>query len=103
MDRIEQLRKFIAQSPGEAFPRYALALELRGKGDAQGAAAELEDLLRRQPDYLAAYLQLGMLQQGLDRIAEARETLLRGQEVARKQGNTHTLSELVQALETLPR
>ena len=103
MDRIEQLRKFIAQAPGEAFPRYALALELKGKGDAQGAAAELEDLLGRQPDYLAAYLQLGMLQQALDRFAEARETLLRGQEVARKQGNTHTLSELVQALETLPR
>jgi tetratricopeptide (TPR) repeat protein len=103
MDRIEQLRKFISASPDEAFPRYALALELKGKGDAQGAASELAELLRRKPDYLAGYLQLGMLLQGLDRIAEAREALLRGQDVARAQGNTHTLSELTQALETLPR
>lgn len=103
MDRSEQLRRFIAASPDEAFPRYALALELKGKGDAQAAALELEELLRRKPDYLAAYLQLGMLLQSLDRAAEAREALLRGQEVARRQGNTHTLSELTQALETLPR
>jgi tetratricopeptide (TPR) repeat protein len=103
MDRSEQLRKFIAASPDEAFPRYALALELKGKGDTQAAAAELEELLRRKPDYLAAYLQLGMLLQSLDRAAEARDALVRGQEVARRQGNTHTLSELTQALETLPR
>ena len=101
MDRIAQLRQFIAASPDEPFPRYALALELKGKGDAGGAAGELAELLRRKPDYLAAYLQLGMLLQGLDRVAEARETLVRGQEVARRQGNTHTLSELTQALEML--
>jgi tetratricopeptide (TPR) repeat protein len=103
MDRIAQLRKFIAASPDEAFPRYALALELKGQGDAPGAAAELEELLRRKPDYLAAYLQFGLLLQALERIAEARETLVRGQDVARRQGNTHTLGELTQALETLPR
>lgn len=102
MDRIEQLRRFLAASPDEPFPRYALALELKGKGDAQGAVAELEELLRRKPDYLAAYLQLGLLLQGLGRL-DAREVLVRGQEVARKQGNTHTLSELTQALETLGR
>jgi len=103
MDRIEQLRQFIARSPGEAFPRYALALELKGKGDARGAAAELEEVLRLQPDYLAAYLQLGMLQQALERFEQARETFTRGQELARKQGNSRALSELSQALETLPR
>ena len=103
MDRIAQLRKFIAASPDEAFPRYALALELKGQGDVPGAAAELEELVRRKPDYLAAYLQLGLLLQALERVGEARETLVRGQDVARKQGNTHTLGELTQSLETLPR
>jgi tetratricopeptide (TPR) repeat protein len=103
MDRIAQLRKFIAAAPDDACPRYALARELKGKGDAAGAAAELEDLVRRKPDYLAAYLQLGLLLQGLERDAEAREALVRGQEVARRQGNTHTLGELQQALEALPR
>ncbi|HEY6912982.1 MAG TPA: tetratricopeptide repeat protein [Myxococcales bacterium] len=101
MDRIDQLRKFIAASPDDAFPRYALALELKSKGDAGAAAAEMEELLRRKPDYLAAYLQLGMLLQALGKPEAARDALVRGQAVAQKQGNTHTLSELTQALESL--
>ena len=63
---------------------------------------ELEELLRRAPDYLAAYLQLGMLLQGENRFADAKGVLERGQQVARKQGNSHTLSELTSALEALP-
>jgi len=100
MDRIEQLRKFIAASPGEPFPRYALAMELKGKGDAPGAAAELQELLQRAPDYLPAYLMLGMLLQTCSRPAEAREVFKKGQELARKKGDAHALSELTQALES---
>jgi tetratricopeptide (TPR) repeat protein len=101
MDRIEQLRKFIDAQPDEPFPRYALALELKGKADNEGAVRELRELLRRKPDYLAAYLQLGMIEQTLGRPDAAREILRKGQELARTQGDTHTLSELTSALETL--
>ena len=101
MDRVGQLRKFIEASPREPFPRYALALELKGRGDAEGAAAELQGLLAQAPDYLAAYLQLGVLLQTLGRVGEARSALERGQEVARRQGNGHTLSELTSALDAL--
>jgi len=101
MDRTEQLRRFIAASPEDPFPRYALALELKGKGDARAAVTELRELLRIKPEYLAAYLQLGMILETLDEVDGARDALVRGQEVARRQGNTHTLSELTQALETL--
>ncbi|HUJ24490.1 MAG TPA: tetratricopeptide repeat protein [Myxococcales bacterium] len=101
MDRIEQLRKFIAQAPDEPFPRYALALELKGKGEAEAAAKELQQLLERAPDYLAAYLQLGMLLQALNRAEEAKHVFQNGQELARRKGDTHTLSELTQALESI--
>jgi Tfp pilus assembly protein PilF len=101
VDRISQLRTFIEKTPDDAFPRYALGLELKGKGDNAGAAAELEELLKRKPDYLAAYLQLGMLHQTLGRMDDARNTFVTGQGLARKQGNSHTLSELTQALESL--
>lgn len=101
MDRLDQLQKFVDQNPDDPFPRYALALERKGRGDAAGAAEELKALLGRKPDYLAAYLQLGMLLQQLDRPAEAREVLARGQECARAQGNQHTLSELTSALESV--
>src|SRR2546430_17338878 len=102
MDRIEQLRNFVAASPDDPFPRYALALELRGKGDAAHAAAELQLPLTRRPDYLAAYLQLGMLHASAGKTNEARSVLVAGQALARKQGNSHTLSELTTALEGLP-
>jgi tetratricopeptide (TPR) repeat protein len=101
MDRVEQLRKFIAANPDDPFPRYALALELKGKGDNAGAAAEMRELLRRAPDYLAAYLQLGMLLQSLGNIQEAGDAYRRGQEVARRKGDSHTLSELTTALEAI--
>lgn len=102
MDRLEQLRRFIAASPDEPFPRYALALERKSQGDVPGAAAELQALLVRKPDYLAAYLQLGMLLEQEGRVAEAREAFVQGQQQARAQGNQHTLSELTTALEALP-
>ena len=101
MDRVEQLRSFIAASPDDPFPRYALALELKGKGAAAEAAEELRRLLERKPDYLAAYLQLGMLHASAGKTGEARSVLTAGQDVARKQGNSHTLSELTTALEGL--
>ena len=101
MDRVEQLKKFIEQAPDEPFPRYALALELKGKGEAELAAKELQQLLGRAPDYLAAYLQLGMLLQTLNRAEEAKQVFRDGQELARRKGDTHTLSELTQALESI--
>lgn len=101
MGRAEQLRTFIEAQPDEPFPRYALALELKAQGDAQAAAAQLEELLRRKPDYLAAYLQLGMLLQVLEKKQEAAAALRKGQDVARAQGNQHTFSELTAALEQL--
>ncbi len=101
MDRVAQLRLFIAARPDQAFPRYALALELKGQGDAAGAARELEDLVAKVPDYLAAYLQLGMLQQEAGRAADAKATLAAGQRLASAKGDGHTLSELTAALEQL--
>ena len=101
MDRLEQLRKFIEVQPDEPFPRYALALEFKGKGENAKAAETLHELLQRKPDYLAAYLQLGMLEQALGRADAARDTLRKGQDLARTKGDTHTLSELTSALEAL--
>ena len=101
MDRIEQLKKFIEAQPDEPFPRYALALELKGKGDPAAAADELRKLTANRPDYLPAYLMLGMLEQALGRVDAARDALRKGQDLARTKGDTHTLSELTSALESL--
>ena len=65
---------------------------------ALGSASVIET---RAPGYLATYLMLGMILQTLGRNDEAREAFVAGQDLARKQGNTHTLSELTSALEQL--
>jgi tetratricopeptide (TPR) repeat protein len=101
MDRVAQLRKFIEAHPQEPFPRYALALELKAMGDIAAAVQELQTLVAQAPDYLAAYLQLGMLLQALGRAVEARDAFTRGQDLARRKGDGHTLSELTSALEAL--
>src|SRR5207237_10869572 len=98
MDRIEQLRDFVAAAPDDPFPRYALALELKGKGDAAQAAAELQRLLARRPDYLAAYLHLGILHASAGKTVEARSVLPAGQDVARQRRHSHTLPQLTNAL-----
>jgi len=101
MDRVGQLRQFVEKKPGDPFPRYALALELKNGGDAASAAEELRQLVARVPGYLPAYLQLGMLLHGLGRIVDARGAYRSGQDLARSQGNTHALGELTTALEQL--
>ena len=101
MDRVATLRRFISEKPEDPFPRYALALELKGQGSPADAAAELEALVAKKPDYLAAYLMLGLIQQTLGRNGDAKATLQAGQAMARTQGNSHTLGELTSALETL--
>ena len=101
MDRIAQLEKFLAARPDDPFPRYALALEQRSRGDLPLATGTLQELERRAPGYVPAYLMLGQLLQQQDRLDDARATLAAGQEKARAAGDQHALSELTSALEAL--
>lgn len=101
MDRISQLKRFIEAKPDEPFPRYALALELRGQGDVEGAIRELQALVARNPHYVPSWLMLGMLLQSAGRTDEARAAFTAGQGHARAKGDTHALSELTSSLEAL--
>jgi len=101
MDRIEQLRKFALARPDDPFPRYALALEHRSRGEPQAAADELTALTNARPDYVPAFLILGQLHEQAGRADEAKAVYRKGQEEARKQGNRHALSELTSSLEQL--
>ena len=60
-------------------PDYYRALVLRARGDAEGARATIEDVLRREPDNLRAWATLALLAPGRDDAAvrRAREARLR--------------------------
>jgi len=100
-ERLEALRSLAAQNPEDPFVRYGLAMELVNTGDLEQASKEFERLLGRDPDYLAAYYQAGQTLEKLGRTEEARQVYGRGAEVARRQGNEHTRTELEAALELL--
>ena len=101
MERIELLIRFLEEDPADDFSSYALALEYVKISKISEAILLLEQLLQRNPDYLAAYYQLGKffeLQRNFDKASNA---FTKGMEIARKQNDQKTLNELQSALDLL--
>jgi predicted Zn-dependent protease len=96
--RIQAFRAFVAKSPDDPFPRYSLAMALRAAGDAAGAAAEFEELRRRRPDYVPAYLMAGQTLEALGRDADAGRVYEAGIAAATRANDNHARDELGQAL-----
>jgi tetratricopeptide (TPR) repeat protein len=101
VSRIETLQGFIAQRPGDPFPRYALALEYKNAGRLDEARAAFEALMEAHPTYTAAYLHAGNTLVALGRAADARVVYARGIEACARTGDTHARGELEGALSTL--
>ncbi len=99
--RIEAFRAFVARSPDDAFARYSLAMALRSAGRAGEAATELEELRRRKPDYVPAYLMLGQTLEALGRDADAAKAYEDGIAAAVRVNDMHARNELGQALEAV--
>lgn len=98
--RIEQLKEMIEENPADSFCHYALALEYASDPSTQKQAIEeLEKLRMNDPNYLALYYQLGLLYHQQKEKELAKQVLIEGQALAKKQGNTHTFSELEFLLE----
>lgn len=101
--RIAHLRRLIAEDPNDSFSRYALALETAAMGAHDEAVKMLEDLLVRDPSYVASYQQLGSLYAQVHRVSDAVAILRRGIEMARVWNEHHALGEMQEALDDLTR
>ena len=98
MDRIATFRSFIAKSPSDPFPRYGLAMELKGRGELAEAWSAFEDLIAKFPDYVPTYLMAGGTLVALGRKDEAADIYRKGIEVATRRGDQHARGELETAL-----
>jgi len=98
--RIEQLKKLIVEEPNEVFYPYALALELM-KTDKKEALKIFENLIDKHPDYLPAYYQTGLLSIELSENGKARKYLETGIQLAFRQVDLKTRSELQSLLHQL--
>jgi predicted Zn-dependent protease len=101
MDRIATFKSFITRSPADPFPRYGLAMELKGQGRLDEAWATFSELLESFPDYVPTYLMAGETLVAMQRPAEAAGIYRRGIEVAGRRGDTHARNELQTALDGL--
>jgi hypothetical protein len=99
--RLEILRSFAEKRPQDPFPCYALAMELKSRGDAELAWAAFESLLADHSDYLASYAPAGEVLVGLDRLDEARALYRKGIEACARRSDSHTQSHLEDALAAL--
>ncbi|HUQ05729.1 MAG TPA: tetratricopeptide repeat protein [Kofleriaceae bacterium] len=97
VDRVATFRTFIAKKPDDPFPRYGLAMELRTRGDLEGAAAAFDELIGLFPDYVPSYLMSGGVLAELGRRDDALARYQRGIEVATTKGDHHAKGELESA------
>jgi predicted Zn-dependent protease len=96
--RIQAFRAFVEKSPDDAFARYSLAMALRSGGQGAEAAAELQEVRRRKPDYVPACLMLGQTLEALGRDAEAAQAYEDGIAAATRANDNHARDEMGQAL-----
>ncbi|MFB3788463.1 MAG: hypothetical protein ACE15F_19055 [bacterium] len=99
--RLETLLQMVRDDPEDAFSRYALALEYKKLDDTHRALTELEEVIRRHPDYAAAYFMAGQYLEGEGRRIEAAARLREGIGAARRSKDQHALSEMQDFLESL--
>lgn len=98
MDRIATFKTFIARAPSDPFPRYGLAMELKGRGELAAAWTVFAELLENFPDYVPTYLMAGGTLVALGRRDEARDVYERGIATAGRRGDPHAQRELESAL-----
>jgi tetratricopeptide (TPR) repeat protein len=101
MSRIDALRELVAETPDDAFARYALAMQLRQEDRPAEAMAEFRTLLERNPDYTAAYLMAGLCAQDLGEREESARIFRRGIEVCAQAGEQHASQKCAEALADL--
>jgi predicted Zn-dependent protease len=101
-DRLAMLRQLAAKNPGDPFPQYGLAMELRKRGELAAAEAAFAELAQRHPAYVPCYLMYGEMLSKQNRSADAAAVFDRGIAAAQQAGDGHALSELQAARAGLP-
>lgn len=99
--RREMLEEFVAADPADSFSRYVLALELEKEGRELEAIPQLQEVIARDPAYVAAYYHLGRMLARMGQTEDARAVYHRGLDAASAAKDERTRSEIQEALEML--
>lgn len=99
--RREMLEEFVEQDPDDSFSRYALALELEKEGREMEAIPQLQEVIARDANYVAAYYHLGRVLARMGQVEEARAVYRRGLDAAAASNDQRTRGEIQEALDML--
>lgn len=88
----------IETDPDDSFLCYALALEQEKEGKFKDAIKTIENLMKKDEDYLGAYYKLGKLYEATSKYEKAEETYRKGIEVAIQKQDNKARGELEEAL-----
>jgi predicted Zn-dependent protease len=98
MPSVEQIKGMLALEPGDAFLRYALAMELAKRGEHEGAMVEFRTLVGQSPDYVAGYFMGGRTCEQMGEVEEAKKWYRDGIAAANRVGDAHAAGEIAGAL-----
>lgn len=101
MDRIEQLKDFIKESPNDPFLHYALTMEYVKIGDTARSRQGFEHMLATYPDYVGTYYHYAKFLEKCSEKESAEDIYEKGIIVANKMRNRHAMNELQGALNLL--
>jgi len=96
--RLDYLKEMISEAPDEPFGYYALCLENETENQIENSGNWIE-LLEKFPGYLPSYYMAGEAFLKLGQKEKAILTWRQGLEIAIKQGNHHTSTELKSAIQ----
>jgi len=101
ISRLEQLKKFLEDEPVDAFTHYAIAIEYVSLRKHDQAIAKFEEVFALDPNYVAAYHQLGLLYAKMHMSNDALKIFEQGIQVAGLTGDMHARSEMEEAIDGL--
>ena len=101
MDRIAQIKEWLAATPKDSFLRHALALEYIKLGEKNAAKEQFEQLLEDDPDYVGSYYHIAKLMEDLQDKNAAIHWYEKGMQIAKQLNEKHAYNELQSAYEEL--
>ncbi len=101
MNRIDQIKIFLQESPDDNFLIHALALEYIKIGDEAAAKKCFEQNLLHTAGYVPTYYHLGKLLERSGDVNAATDIYKKGMDEAKAAGDMHAYGELRSAYENL--
>jgi len=99
--KIAQFEALVAHNGDDLLSRFSLGRAYLDAGRFADAAAILETVVEKKPDYTAAYLPLGAAYEKAGKLARAIKSWTRGVEVAQQKGDLHPRNQMQEQLARL--